>query len=160
MIRSTLLTAATITASVVMAACSDTTPTAPQHQIGDPAILVTSSPRSGALHLIAECSQYTRLAGSFCTFTFSSVKEVEVGSRVVYASAAGATSLNSDVALGPPGAGNDAAFGHCDLDLAAGYGQCTIWGGEGTLSGFRASAVAAHAGGNIWYWDGTYSFAQ
>src|SRR2546425_9165702 len=53
--------------------------------------LSESSPRSGALHVTKECSQYTRLAGGFCTITSSNLKDIEVGTRVVYAVASGAT---------------------------------------------------------------------
>ena len=158
MIRSKLQITTTIIASVVLAACSDTMATAPKTQtVGPPSVV--SVPRSGALHLVAECSQYTGLAGSSCTITSSNLTEIGVGSKVVYASAAGATALNSDIALNPPGSGSNAAFGDCNLDLAIGFGQCTFNSGTGNLTGFRASAVAAYPGGNIWYWDGTYSFA-
>src|SRR2546421_1893495 len=56
--------------------------------------------RSGALHVTKECSQYTGLAGSFCTITSSNLKQIAVGSRVVYAKAAGATSANTDIKIG------------------------------------------------------------
>src|SRR5690349_4917194 len=37
------------------------------------AALPDASPRSGPLHVTKECSQYTRLAGSFCTITSSNL---------------------------------------------------------------------------------------
>src|SRR5437773_12477153 len=76
-----------------------------------------SYPRSGVLHATKECSEYTYLAGSFCTFTSSSLKALDVGSRIVYVSPAGATSLDTDVVL-EVGPGNK-AFGHCLLVFAA-----------------------------------------
>ncbi|HEU4749330.1 MAG TPA: hypothetical protein VFS56_12575 [Gemmatimonadaceae bacterium] len=107
-----------------------------------------------------ECSEYTGLAGSFCTITSSNLKQIEVGSRVVYAEAAGATSLDSDVVLDPPGPGNNAAFGHCSLEFATGVGLCTFSGGTGTFTHFRARVVVSYLGGPNWAWDGTYSFGD
>jgi hypothetical protein len=105
-----------------------------------------SSPRSGDLHVTKECSAYTGLAGSFCTITSSNVKAIEVGSRVVYAQAAGATSLDSDVVLDTPGPGNNTAFGHCALDFATGLGLCTFSGGTGKFSWFDARMSRTWAG--------------
>ena len=65
-----------------------------------------------------ECSAYKGLAGDFCTITSSNLEEIEVGSKVVYAQAAGAGSLDTDVVL-DAGPGNTAA-GHVVLDLGAG----------------------------------------
>jgi hypothetical protein len=108
-----------------------------------------------------ECSSYTGLAGSFCTITSSNVKAIEVGSRVVYARAAGATSLDTDVALDTPGPGNNTAFGHCTLDLTTGLGLCTFSGGTGKFTGFSATAHVSPPTPDDplnWHWDGTYSF--
>jgi hypothetical protein len=116
-----------------------------------------ASPRSGALHVTKECSQYTGLAGSFCTFTSSNLDAIKVGSRVVYAQPAGATALDSDVVLDEPG--NNTAFGHCFLDFATGSGLCTFSGGTGEFTHFHASVVVSHLGGPNWAWDGTYSFS-
>jgi hypothetical protein len=107
-----------------------------------------------------ECSEYTGLAGSFCTITSSSLKQIEVGSKVVYASAAGATSLDSDVILDPPGPGNNTAFGHCRLEFATGVGLCTFSGGTGKFTHFNARVVVSYLGGPNWAWDGTYSFGK
>jgi len=106
-----------------------------------------------------ECSEYTGKAGSFCTITSSNVKAIEVGSRVVYAQAAGAASLDSDVVLDPSGPGNNTAFGHCHLDFATGLGLCTFSGGTGKFTWFDARAHVSHLTGNNWAWDGTYSFS-
>ena len=38
-----------------------------------------SSPRSGALHVTKECSQYNLGAGSFCTITSSSLSAIKPG---------------------------------------------------------------------------------
>ena len=119
---------------------------------------VSASPRSGDLHVTKECSAYTGLAGSFCTITSSNVKAIEVGSRVVYAQAAGATSLDSDVILDTPEPGNNTASGHCKLEFATGLGLCTFSGGTGKFTWFEASAHVSYLGGPNWAWDGTYSF--
>src|SRR5204863_5280447 len=145
MIRRKLLIATAIIGSVSITACSDTA--APKKVVPGLAAaevaaaegarsLSESSPRSGALHVTKECSQYTRLAGGFCTITSSNLKDIEVGTRVVYAVASGATVLNSDVTLGPPGPGDNVACGLVVLDLAGvpgvvttsvGSARCT-WG--------------------------------
>ena len=113
--------------------------------------------RSGELHVTKECSEFTGQAGSFCTITSSNVKAIEVGSRIVYAQAAGAASLNSDVTLDLPGRGNNKAFGHCALDFATGIGLCTFSGGTGKFTHFQAMAHVSYLGGRDWAWDGTYS---
>ena len=115
--------------------------------------------RSGDLHVTKECSAYKGLAGDFCTITSSNLEEIEVGSRVVYAKAAGAGSLDTDVVL-DAGPGNTAA-GHVVLDLVAGSGVVTFSGGTGKFTWFHASVVVT-PDSNIpfgWYWYGTYSFS-
>jgi len=89
--------------------------------------------RSGELHVIKECSTWAGQAGDVCTITSSNLKEIEVGSRVVYAQAAnfGTFTLDSDVVLDPPGHGNNTASGHCHLNLVTGIGLCTFSGGTG-----------------------------
>ncbi len=116
-----------------------------------------SSPRSGALQATKECSEYTGEAGSFCTFTSSNLKALDVGSRIVYLSAAGATSLDTDVVL-DAGPGNK-AFGHCLLVFAHLPGECTFWGGTGQFTWFHADVVVSTLDGLNWQWDGSYSFS-
>ena len=118
-----------------------------------------SFPRSGALHVTKECSVYTGLAGSFCTITSSNLEQIEVGSRVVYANAAGATSLDTDIILDPPGPGNNKAFGHCRLDFVSLVGRCTFSGGTGKFKWFVAGVDVSHLAGPNWAWHGTYSFS-
>jgi len=107
-----------------------------------------------------ECSQYTRLAGSFCTITSSNLKAIKVGTRVVYQLASGPTVLDTDVILDPPGPGESVAFGHVVLDLVALRGAVTISGGTGKFKRLHASAVVTHLTGRNWAWDGTYSFSD
>jgi hypothetical protein len=120
--------------------------------------MAESFPRSGDLHVIKECSQYTRLAGGFCTITSSSLEQIEVGTRVVYTSAAGAGVIDSDVTLDPPGPGSNRAFGHCRLEFATGRGLCTFDGGTGKFTWFQASVAVTSLGRPNWGWDGEYSF--
>jgi hypothetical protein len=145
------------------AAVSDAAETAPGdgetvRQVVTPSV-TESSPRSGDLHVTKECSEYMGAAGSFCTITSSNLKQIEVGTKVIYASAPGATSLDSDVVLDPPGPGNNTAFGHCHLDFATGLGLCTFSGGTGKFTRFEASADVSSAGAPNWVWEGTYSFS-
>jgi hypothetical protein len=117
-----------------------------------------SAPRSRALQLTKECSEYTGLANSFCTVTSANVDAIKVGSRVVYLQAAGASSLDSDIVL-VVGPGNY-ALGHVTLDLATGTGEVKIWGGIGRFTSFRAKAAVFALGGPDWAWDGKYRFGR
>lgn len=121
-----------------------------------------SFPRSGALHVTKECTEYTRLAGGFCTITSSNLAEIEVGSKAIYAVASGPTIVDSDVTLDLPGPGNNAASGHVVLALAAGLGTVTFSGGTGKFTHFHANVVVTRVGApalKTWSWDGTYSFS-
>ena len=119
-----------------------------------------SSPRSGALHVTKECSQYSLAAGSFCTIKSSNLSAIKPGSRVVYASAAGDPTpgvLDSDLLIDGPG--GNTAFGHVVLDLPTLTGVVTFSGGTGAFIHFRAGpiAVACPAFPDC-SWDGPYSF--
>ena len=121
-----------------------------------------SSARSNALHITKNCLEYTRLAGGFCTITSSNIKQIPVGTRVVYSQAYnGSGVLESDVTLDTPGPSHSAAFGHCHLPFPRGPGLCTFSGGTGRFKHFTASAVVTAVGPGAdrnWAWDGTYSF--
>ena len=113
-------------------------------------------PRSGDLHVTKECSQYKGLPGDFCTITSSNLEEIEVGSKVVYADAAGDGTLDTDVVL-DAGSGNTAT-GHVVLDLAADKGVASFSGGTGKFIGFQAHADVSTDSDGLWHWEGTYSF--
>src|SRR5438046_1535347 len=66
-----------------------------------------SFPRSGVLHLTKHCLEYTGLPGGFCTITSSDLEQIEVGTKVFYASAATATGVDSDLIYDTPGPGNN-----------------------------------------------------
>jgi hypothetical protein len=159
MTRRTLLVATAIITSGVITACSDTT--APK----DPAsggLSAAFSSRSGTFHVEKECSTYTGQAGDICTITSSTLKEIEPGSRVIYATGASSEgSLDTEVVLDLPGPGNNAAYGHCTVDLNKidGTTGCVFSGGTGKFTWFHASVVLSVVGGAVLAWDGTYSFS-
>jgi len=113
-------------------------------------------PGSGDLRVTKECSEYQGLAGDFCTITSSNLEQIVVGSKVVYAEAAGEGTLDTDVVL-DAGDGNTAA-GHVVLDLAAEKGVATFSGGTGKFAGFQARADVSTDADGLWHWEGTYSF--
>ena len=117
---------------------------------------VAASPRRGDLHVAKECSEYSGQAGSFCTFTWSNIKAIQPGDRIVYARAAGIGSLDTDVRI-VAGPGN-VARGHCTLVFASLPGRCTFSGGTGKFTHFRASAAVSLDATGLWHWNGTYSF--
>ena len=115
-----------------------------------------ASPRSGDLHVTKECSEYSGLAGGFCTFRSSSIKAIERGDRIVYAQAAGADALETDVVIvGRPGS---RATGHCALVFASLPGRCTFAGGTGIFTHFHASVAVSVDAAGLWHWHGSYSF--
>lgn len=157
MIRRHLIASA-IVAAAVTTACSDTM--APRDLASEG--LSASSSRSGTFHVEKECSTYTGQAGDICTITSSSLKEIEPGSRVIYADAVSSGGiLDTDVRLDVPGPGNNAAFGHCTVDLnnIDGTTGCVFSGGTGKFQWFHASVVLTPVGGAVLAWDGTYSFS-
>ena len=114
----------------------------------------STSPRSGELHVTKECSQYFGQAGQFCTITSSNLNAIRPGTNVVYASAAGATSLNSDLVLDGPG--NNNANGHVTLNFLTATGAVSFSGGTGQYSGFHANVVVTYnPTDGLWHWDGT-----
>jgi hypothetical protein len=169
--RMTYRIAFPLLALLVAGGCSAKDATAPMSQTKSPGASAAlqaadndgaTSPRSGALHVTKECSEYTGAAGSFCTITSSNLKAIEVGSRVVYAEAPVAGVLDTDIILDPPGPGNNIAFGHVFLDfrLNPPSGTATFSGGTGKFRGFHASVAVSFLGGFDWAWDGTYSFSK
>jgi hypothetical protein len=161
MIHRALLVATAISASVVLAACSDTT--APkQLEPGVPAFA-----RSGTFRVVKNCSNYHGLAGESCTITSSTLKQLD-GATITYLSGVAATGiLTTDVVVDPPGPGNNVAFGHCTVDLrpnteAYGTGVCELTGGTGKFSKIHTHADVSPleplADLNF-EWVGSYSFS-
>ena len=114
-----------------------------------------ASPRSGALQVTKECSEYRGLPGQFCTITSSNIPQIKRGMRVVYLQPFGPNGLDSDIVLSR-GHGS-AAFGHVVLNATT--RRVTISGGTGAFASFQAAVDVSEAAG-VWYWDGTYSFAS
>ena len=125
------------------------------------AVAGSASPRSGALHVKKNCSQYSGAAGSFCTIRSSNLKAIKVGSRVVYASAAGDPTpgvLDSDLVIDGPG--HNTAFGHVVLDLSTLSGTVTLSGGTGRFTHFHAGPITvACPRFPDCSWDGPYDFS-
>jgi hypothetical protein len=120
------------------------------------AVAGSASPRSGDLHVTKDCSDYNFGAGDHCTIQWSSLNAIDRGMHVVYASAAGADGLDSDLVLDGPG--NNDANGHVTLDFQTLSGVVTFSGGTGRFQGFHARVDVTYVGGTLWRWDGTYSF--
>jgi hypothetical protein len=137
--RSFILLVAVIAAGVVAAAGS-----------------AQATPRSGALHVTKECSQYNGQAGSFCTITSSNIPQIKPGMRVVYLQAFGQNGLDSDVVLAR--AHGSAAIGHVVLNGTT--SRVTFSGGKGAFAGFHADADISVDAAGVWHWEGTYSFTS
>jgi hypothetical protein len=118
------------------------------------------SPRAGTFHAEKNCAQYSGLGGGFCTLTVSTLKQIPVGTKVVYTDAATATAVITDVTLVPPSPGNNLAFGHVDLNRVTRTGNASFSGGTGKFQHFTASVVITYLSGRDWAWDGTYSFGN
>jgi hypothetical protein len=124
----------------------------------------SASPRTGALHITKECSDFQGQAGQFCTITSSNLRAIPVGSRVFYLKAADFTigQLDSDIVL-YTGPGNS-ALGHVFLNLLTGTGTVTLNGGTGKFENFHARVTVSFIGDTThpydWGWEGTYSFSS
>jgi len=152
-------------------ACNTKDATAPMSQTKNLSVIAAGRdanddgedfPRAGTFHAEKNCDQYSGLAGGFCTITVSTLKQIPVGSRVVYAKAANFTTgvLDTDIILYPPGPGNNIAFGHVVLNLVTKIGTATFSGGTGKFQHFSASVVITYLNGRNWAWDGWYSFSS
>lgn len=151
-------------AFLALGGCSGdvTSPASFGSTLGSSALAASSNEsvaRSGEFHATKECSEFTGLAGDFCTITSSNLKEIPVGTRVYYQSDAGPTALDSDIILDPPGPGNNTANGHVVLNFATLSGTVTLDGGTGKFSGIHASVAVSNIGPVNWAWDGTYSYS-
>jgi hypothetical protein len=117
---------------------------------------VAAPPRSGALHVTKECSQYNGTVGSFCTITSSNINAIDPGMRVVYLAAPSGGVVDADIVLSFEH--GSAAYGHVVLNLATKQGHVTLAGGTGRFTWFHADAAVSVDSAGVWHWDGTYSF--
>ncbi len=155
MVHPKRFTIATVVSSIVLTACSDSI--APSQLTSDG--LSSGSPRNGTFQVEKECAAYTGRAGDICTITSSTLRDIEPGSTVTYASDAVGASLNTDVRLDLPGPGNNAAFGHCAINLGTGLGTCVFSGGTGKFTWFHAQVAVTPLGGPDFAWNGNYRFS-
>jgi hypothetical protein len=158
-----------VLALLVAGGCSGRDATAPMSQIKNLSVIAAGrdanddaedSPRAGTFHAQKNCAQYSGLAGGFCTLTVSTLKQIPVGTKVVYASAATATAVSSNIMLVPPNPGNNVAFGHVELNRVTRTGTATFSGGTGKFRHFSASVTISFLYPKNWAWDGTYSFSN
>ena len=112
------------------------------------------------LKVAKECSQYSGDVPSFCTITASSLAAIKPGSKVLYyGPVANNPAFSSNNVVLDDGAGNTAA-GNCIVDFGSGpAGLCAFYGGNGTLSGFKAIVKVSVDDKRIWHWDGGYVLA-
>src|SRR6476469_6693266 len=114
----------------------------------------TTRPNGNELHMTKECPEYTGQAGSFCTITSSNIDSIPVGSKVVYHSAAGEKTIDSDLTL--MFGDEQLVSGHVVYDFVRETGNVTLIGDTGVLTGFHAEIVVTSVG-DVAHWDGTYS---
>jgi hypothetical protein len=154
-------------ALLVAGGCNGRDSIAPMSQKKNPSVLAADrdanddggSPRTGTFHAHKNCAEYSGLAGGFCTLTESTLKQIPAGTKVIYASAATATALSSDIMLVPPNAGNNVAFGHVELNRVTRTGFLTLSGGTGKFQHFNANVALTFLYPLNWSWDATYSFS-
>jgi hypothetical protein len=155
-------------AVLVAGACSTKDATAPMSQTKNLSVSASrdasddgeDSPRSGTFHAQKNCAQYSGLDGGFCTLIISTLKQIPAGTRVVYASAATATAVSSDIKLVSPTPGNNVAFGHVELNRITRTGVATFSGGTGKFEHFSGTVSITWLSPMNWAWDGTYSFGN
>ncbi len=109
---------------------------------------------SSELHMTKECPEYTGQAGSFCTITSSNIDAIPVGSKVVYHSAAGEKTIDSDLTI--MFGDEQLVSGHVVYNLVSNTGTLTLTGETGQLTGFHAE-IDVRSVGDVAHWDGTYS---
>ena len=174
MVHRKALVAPAIAALIVIGACDSPhspLPTAPPAAstvaLSEAPSLSKSSPRRGVLHATKACPDYHGNAGEFCSITSSNLGEIEVGSKIYYASPLVDGKMDGDLILVPPGNGNSVAFGHVVLDVttATPGALVTFSGGTGTFTHFTATIVVTPLDRLKpdfvnWNWDGPYSFVE
>src|SRR6266481_5346749 len=86
-----------VLALLVAGGCSAKDATAPMSQTKNLSVSAgvrdandedTDSPRAGSFHVEKNCDQYTGLPGGFCTIRVSTLKQIPVGTKVIYKDAA------------------------------------------------------------------------
>ena len=106
-----------------------------------------------------ECSGFVPANNPpYCQITSSSLRQIEVGSKIYYLDPAGlGTAAGGAVVLDLPGPGNNKAFGTCFL--GGNPMRCEFSGGTGKFTWFHASVVVTVDSNGLWHWAGTYDFS-
>ena len=111
--------------------------------------LADATPRSGALHVTKECSEYNGGWGVLHDHVLEHpADQARHASRL--SAAARSQGLDSDIVLSK-GHGS-AAFGHVVLNATT--SRVTLSGGRGAFTGFRADVQVSVDAAGVWYWDG------
>jgi hypothetical protein len=127
------------------------------------ALAGAASPRAGDLVVAKECSGFRPTNNPpYCQITASSLKQIEVGSKIFYLDPGGlGTPAGGAVVLDPPKPGNNKAFGTCFL--GGNPMHCEFSGGTGKFHWFHASVVVTVTDKGLetelWHWAGTYDFS-
>ena len=123
------------------------------------ALAGAASPRAGDLEVAKECSGFNPTNNPpYCQITASSLKQIEVGSKIFYLNPGGLeTPEGGAVVLDPPKPGNNKAFGTCFLGGAP--MRCEFSGGTGKFTWFHANVVVTVDSNGLWHWAGTYDFS-
>lgn len=114
----------------------------------------TTQTTGSDLHMTKECPEYTGQAGSFCTITSSNIDAIPAGSKVVYHSAAGEKTIESDLTI--TFGDEELVSGHVVFNFESNTGTLTLTGDSGELTGFNAE-IDVTSVGDVAHWDGTYS---
>jgi hypothetical protein len=120
--------------------------------------MAADAPKLSPLRFSKKCSNYSGETPSLSKITESSLKEIPVGTKVIYygpvLSSPLFTSSSVVLAVGP----GDSAIGHCIVyDTAMPpTGHCAFSAGSGTLAGFQAILNVTVNDKKIWHWEGGY----
>jgi hypothetical protein len=162
MVNRKLFMATAAIATVVTAACSDTT--APGQTPGD-----VSFARSGTFQVVKNCSSYQGQAQQSCTITSSTLNQLRPGSTITYTSGVGTDGiLITAIVVDGADQGNNVAYGHCTVDLrfgTPGYGTgvCDLTDGTGKFKGIHTHANVSPLlpfEDLNFEWVGSYSFSK
>jgi len=124
--------------------------------------IAAEPPKLQPIKLSKECSKYTGETPSFCTIVESDLKEIPIGTNVLYygpvINSPLFTSSSVVLAVGP----GSTAIGHCIVyDTASPpTGHCAFSAGSGSLAGFEAILNVTVDAKQIWHWEGGYHLAE
>jgi len=120
--------------------------------------MAADAPKLQPLKFSKDCSNYSGETPSFCTLVESNLKEIPIGTKVLYygpvTNSPLFTSSSVVLAVGP----GDSAIGYCIVyDTATPpTGHCAFSAGSGSLAGFQAILNVTVDDKKIWHWEGGY----